>query len=1003
MDLTIKLNKNFTTAFNKMQNEYGEELSRLNGFADSQLSYTDFIDNFVDSETVADASIDGNANVGQKDIVTLINEMPKPHQKLLAFNKIYYEINKAYGFKTANDWLRNEWDGHLYLHDANTSSFVHYCYKGEETLTVKYGPTIFYTSFNELYNIVKEGEKIDLKGNFYKEPVDLFVLDYDNEEICWTPVLSVSKTPNKKKMRFIKYANGNSQIVTEDHPIITICGDIPAKEITTEHQVFSIRPSSLETKVDNPIYTKEFGWLVGMCLAEGSAAQSVITIKQTEEKQREYLLYLLNKFSMPFTLDNDDRIRIKVSKLEKYIEKMLLGKTAAYKQLPNNYMRLPDEFMDGVVAGLIDGDGTIDGYKHRHCQIRIASEILCHQISNYLQSKGIFCGDRTPHIYKSSKSFEQKLPLFGIGFTLTNEEYFQNISSIKINEKYELLIRDGNFKNKKYIYDYGWIPVIENSEYIEDCPVVYDITTTSHHFICNNVLSHNCFAYDLKDLAEKGLFFIDNFNAEPPQHLETFVDFVKEFVSWACNRSSGAVGLPNLIPYMTYFYHKDLKSGEYNDGLKYARQQIQRLIYALNQPFLRGGIQSAFTNTSIFDHGYLEALFGGAEFPDGTFMIDYIEDIMAFQKLFLETMSEIRSKNMMTFPVNSISLLRKNSKFEDEEFAKWACQHNMKWNDSNIFIDDNVTSLSNCCRLKSNIEDLGYFNSIGGSALKVGSVKVSTINLARLALEHPGNEREYLVALRDLVELNLKCLDRVRYIIKRNVEKGLLKNFKYGVVDFEHLYNTIGFIGIYETMKTFGYVEIDELGNTFYTKEAENFGRRIFNTIHTVKDIFRIDKDYQINTEQIPGETAAAKLMKKDKFFFNDKVIDDLPLYGNQFIPLGIKTTLQERIRIAAMFDGFCNGGSILHCNIESPFNTFDQAWKMLNYVADAGVTYFAFNTKIQACKHNHGFFGTKCPICGEPVETEYTRIVGFYTPIKTYSKERKAEYEMREWENVNG
>ena len=143
--------------------------------------------------------------------------------------------------------------------------------------------------------------------------------------------------------------------------------------------------------------------------------------------------------------------------------------------------------------------------------------------------------------------------------------------------------------------------------------------------------------------------------------------------------------------------------------------------------------------------------------------------------------------------------------------------------------------------------------------------------------------------------------------------------------------------------------------------------------------------------------------MKKDKFFFNDKVIDDLPLYGNQFIPLGIKTTLQERIRIAAMFDGFCNGGSILHCNIESPFNTFDQAWKMLNYVADAGVTYFAFNTKIQACKHNHGFFGTKCPICGEPVETEYTRIVGFYTPIKTYSKERKAEYEMREWENVNG
>ncbi|MCQ2078200.1 MAG: hypothetical protein MJZ20_14425, partial [Bacteroidaceae bacterium] len=112
MDISIKLDKNFTTQFNRLLNEYGTDMAKINGFADEQLSYTDFIDNFVQTETVADASIDGNANVGQKDIVTLVNEMPKPHQKLLSFNKIYHEINKYYDFKTANDWLRNEWDGH---------------------------------------------------------------------------------------------------------------------------------------------------------------------------------------------------------------------------------------------------------------------------------------------------------------------------------------------------------------------------------------------------------------------------------------------------------------------------------------------------------------------------------------------------------------------------------------------------------------------------------------------------------------------------------------------------------------------------------------------------------------------------------------------------------------------------------------------------------------------------------------------------------------------------
>ena len=612
MNINVKLSKNFTTAFNKMQEKYGEEFARLHGFSDEILSYTDFISNFIDSETVADVSVDGNANVGHKDIVTLLNEMPKPHQKLLAFNKIYYEINKKYGFKTANEWLDKEWSNALYLHDANTSTFKPYCY-----------------------------------------------------------------------------------------------------------------------------------------------------------------------------------------------------------------------------------------------------------------------------------------------------------------------------------------------------------------------------AYDLKRLAEEGLFFIDNFNAEPPKHLGTFVDFVKEFISYCSNRTSGACGLPNLIPYMYYFWSRDVENGYYTkDPISYAKQHIQRFIYAVNQPCVRDGMQSAFTNTSIFDHPYLEALFGGAEFPDGKFMIDEIEEIMDFQWIFLETMSEIRSHNMFTFPVNTISLLKQNGKFVDEEFARKASKHNMKWTDSNIFADSSVNSLSNCCRLKSNIEDLGYFNSIGSTALRVGSVKVSTINLARLALEH-DNEKEYLASLKEITELNLKVLDCVRHIIERNIEKGLLPNYREGLIDIKTQYNTIGIIGIYETMKTFGYVEQDEFGNVFYKPEAYKFGEKIFKVLHNTKDNFALDKDYMINIEAVPAEQAAAKMQKADEMLYPEKVVKDLPLYGNQFIPLGIKTTLQERVKIAAAFDSYCNGGSILHFNIEAPFTSEEAAWDMLNYITDAGVTYFAFTTKIQACRNNHAFFGKICPICGEPVDTEYSRIVG--------------------------
>ena len=644
MNIGVKLSKNFTTAYNKMQSDYGEQMAYINGFGDEQLSYTDFISNFIDEDTVADSSIDGNSNVAHKDIVTLLSEMPKPHRKLLAFNKIYYEIQKKFGFKDANDWLKSEWIGEQYMHDADTSTFKHYC-----------------------------------------------------------------------------------------------------------------------------------------------------------------------------------------------------------------------------------------------------------------------------------------------------------------------------------------------------------------------------FAYDLEDLAEKGLYFIgDGFNAEPAQHLTTFVDFVKEFIGYASNRSSGAVGLPNIIPYMFYFWNKDVQEdylGIKSSGNeeKYARQNFQRFIYSVNQPYCRDGQQSAFTNTSVFDRPYFEALFGGKIFPDGSFMIDYEDEIIDFQKLYLEVLSEIRSKNMYTFPVSSISLLYQDGQFIDENFARWAINHNIKWSDSNLFIDDSVTSLSNCCRLKSDIKDLGYFNSVGGTALKVGSVKVNTINLARLALDSE-DEFDYLDKLTERTTLALKALDCVRHIIQRNVDKGLLPNFTKGLVDFEHLYNTIGFIGIYETMKKFGYIEKDEFDNTFYTSDAYRFGKAIFTTMRRTMDKFieEYGVDYSINCEQIPGESAAAKLMKKDKNFYPNADIYDLPLYGNQFIPLGIKTTLQERIKIAAAFDKYCNGGSILHVNIEAPFNSFDMAWDMTKYIADQGVTYFAYNTRIQACEKNHAFYGTVCPICGGPVHTEYTRIVGFYTPVRTYSRERKAEYHLRRWENVN-
>ena len=149
--------------------------------------------------------------------------------------------------------------------------------------------------------------------------------------------------------------------------------------------------------------------------------------------------------------------------------------------------------------------------------------------------------------------------------------------------------------------------------------------------------------------------------------------------------------------------------------------------------------------------------------------------------------------------------------------------------------------------------------------------------------------------------------------------------------------------------------------------------------------------------------------MQKDELTYPDLVVSDLPLYGNQFIPLGIKTTLEERVRVAALYDKFLNGGSIAHLNFESTLSK-EQAWGYLIWIAKQGLTYSALTTKISACMHNHGFFGSVCPLDGTEAVTMYARTVGFYTSTGitpdgketaygSWSTARKEEFKLRQWE----
>jgi ribonucleoside-triphosphate reductase len=525
------------------------------------------------------------------------------------------------------------------------------------------------------------------------------------------------------------------------------------------------------------------------------------------------------------------------------------------------------------------------------------------------------------------------------------------------------------------------------------------------HDACTSTYMGYCFAYDLTRLAKEGLFFLKNYNNVPPKHLTTFLDDVIEFVSFMSNRSSGAVGIPNILVWTYYFWRKDVQDGFYTkDPDSYLRQAFQKLIYRLNQPFMRID-QTAFVNVSIFDRQYCESLFGGLEYPDGTLFIDCVEEFIKHQKIFMEVVSQIRSENMFTFPVLTFSLQFKDGKFVDEDFARWCSDHNTEWNDSNFFVSKDVTTLSNCCRLLSDTSKLkGFMNSIGGTSLSIGSIKVNTINLVRIAIEAQANKpkndskistiNSYLKLLKKRTELCCKLLDVQRSIIEKNVQKGLLPNYCDGGIDINHQYSTIGILGLYETIKEFGFIATDEFGNKSYTDEGIKLAQAIFDVINDVKDHFT-DK-YTFNIESVPAERAAVILCQKDNLLYDKN--DDF-IYSNQWIPLKEKCTIKEKIRLSAVLDPMCSGGAIAHINIESKFPTKDAAWETLNKIANAGVIYFAYNARIGVCEDHHGFVGSDtCPVCGKPMIDQYTRVVGFLTRTGSWSKDRRKEFDARKW-----
>ena len=504
-----------------------------------------------------------------------------------------------------------------------------------------------------------------------------------------------------------------------------------------------------------------------------------------------------------------------------------------------------------------------------------------------------------------------------------------------------------------------------------------------------------CFNYSTYDTATMGIpsVFDGRGGSEPPKNLMSFLGQIELFSLIAGNSTLGATGLADLLIVIAIYMDKMLQNKEdahapmVDDKAcwQYMESMLTGFIYRLNQPYR--GSQSLFSNVSVYDSNFIDGMLEGDAY---SIIIDDVkysakkEIVQKVQEIYLDIMNREMARKPITFPVTTACFsIDENNEIQDDAFLKFISEKNLKFGFINIYAGKSST-LSSCCRLRSERDNGEYFNSFGSGSTKIGSLGVATGNLPQLATICKGAENpsdEFLHRIKDLV-LDCQLVNQAkRNIIKRTIKAGSQPLYSLGYMELKRQYSTFGVIGLYEALEILGY--------DIMTKEGQDYVLEILNVINTTNKELQDKYKAPQNCEQIPGENVSVKLAKKDRALgYNDKYT----LYSNQFIPLIKRVNMFDRIAIQALFDKYFSGGAICHLNVNQEINDVDTMQNLIYSSVKEGVVYFAVNFVLQECENKHMFVGNvdTCPHCGGKIIGTFTRVVGFLTKVDNWIPERR-------------
>lgn len=229
-----------------------------------------------------------------------------------------------------------------------------------------------------------------------------------------------------------------------------------------------------------------------------------------------------------------------------------------------------------------------------------------------------------------------------------------------------------------------------------------------------NILIPYCWSFDASKLITQGKPF-GQLPSAPVKRLDSYVSLLNEVIHQMSNHLAGAIAIgtffldvANLLMVKEHKTIDDLKNPEFR---KYIQNQYQRVVHGLNSLSRNGGVESPFTNISLFDRPKLRKLLSeyawmyegiiDLEHPEeGTEKV--VEFIIELQNIYMNFFDKGDPKNgglPYRFPVSTINLSKCTGKqgtdaIEDKSFLKSICKKDIYR--YNLFVSEG-NKIASCC------------------------------------------------------------------------------------------------------------------------------------------------------------------------------------------------------------------------------------------------------------------------------------------------------------------